>query len=283
MFTPSVPLPPYGLKVDIVSLPESWLRLSDKAEWDKQTQALLQRIGIVCQKHIRNIMQGIEPRRDGTTVRFQEATGRGIQSIQWELKGNAVEIFADDKTKTKSGTSYLVYQEYGVSAVPMRWLIGKTIPFVLVKGVRANPQTGTIVQGVTRFKFAGPGTRFAGRAGGQIAQTPKVGQEAIDGQVRFSTITEATFSKHSDFNPTGFRWWLPSRSGLRFFKDGVYKGLEEASEAIQGLAFRIAGGAPDVEIGTELTPPGEHYTEAYQQMLTDLESEMETSGVFPYN
>ncbi len=274
MYTPSVPLPPYGLKVDIVSLPESWLRLSDQAEWDKQTQALLTRIGIVCQKHIRNIMQGIEPRRDGTIVRFQEATGRGVQSIQWELKGNAVEIFADDKTKTKSGTSYLVYQNYGNVAMPMKWLIGKTIPWILVKGVRANPKTGTIVQGVTRVKFAGVGSRFAGSAGGQIAQTKKVGQEGIDGQVRFSTITEATFSQPSKFNPTGFRWWLPSRSGLRFWQDGVYKGLEEASSAIEGLVFRIAGGAPDVEV--QMTPE-------YQQMLTDLESAMEAGGVFPYS
>ncbi len=274
MFTPSVPLPPYGLKIDIVSLPESWLRLSDKAEWDKQTQALLTRIGMVCQKHIRNIMQGIEPRRDGTIVRFQEATGRGVQSIQWELKGNAVEIFADDKTKTKSGTSYLVYQEHGVAKHAMRYLIGRTIPFVLVKGMRANPKTGTIVQGVTRFKFAGPGSRYAGTAGGQIAQTRKVGQEALDGQVRFSTITEATFSKPSDFNPTGFRWWHPGYSGKYFFRDGIYRGLEEASSAIEGLAFRIAGGGPEAEI--QMTPE-------YQAMLDSLESEMEVGGVFPYS
>lgn len=274
MFTPSVPLPPYGLKVDIVSLPESWLRLSDKAEWDKQTQALLQRIGIVCQKHIRNIMQGIEPRRDGTTVRFQEATGRGIQSIQWELKGNAVEIFADDKTKTKSGTSYLVYQEYGVAKHAMRYLIGKTIPFVLVRGMRANPKTGTIVQGVTRFKFAGAGSRYAGSAGGKISQTKKVGQEALDGQVRFNTITEATFSQHSDFNPTGFKYWHPGYGPKSFFRDGIYKGLEEASGAIEGLAFRIAGGGPEGEM--EISPE-------YQRMLDDLEQAMQESGVFPFN
>ena len=282
MFTPSVPLPPYGLKIDIVSLPESWLRLSDQAEWDKQTQALLQRIGMVCQRHIRNIMQGIEPRRDGTTLYFQEATGRGVQSIQWEIVGNGVEIFADSKTKTKGGTSYLVYQNYGNASMPMRWLVGKTIPFVLIKGLRANPKTGTIVHGVTRFKFAGAGSRYAGAAGAQIAQTKKVGQEALDGQIHFRTITEATFSQRSEFNPTGFRWWLPSRSGLHFFEDGIYKGLEEASTAIEGLAFRIAGGAAEPEIGTELTPPGEHYTEAYQALLDSLEREMETEGIFPY-
>ena len=273
MFTPSVPLPPYGFKVDIVSLPESWLRLGDPAERDKQIQAVLQRIGIVCQKHIRNIMQGIEPRRDGTTVRFQEATGRGVQSIQWEIVGNGVEIFADSKTKTKGGISYLVYQEYGVKSHAMTYLVGKTIPFVLIKGLRANPQTGTIVHGVTRFKFAGAGSRYAGAAGGKISQTKKVGEESLDGQVRFTTITELTFTQPSAFNPTGFRWWHPGYSGKSFFRDGIYRGLEEASDAIQGLAFRIAGGGPEPE--TIMTPE-------YQAMLDSLEQAMESEGVFPY-
>ena len=274
MITPFVPLPTYGFAFAIVSLPESWIRLSDQAEWDKQTKALLQRIGIVCQTHIRNIMAGAEPRRDGTTLQFQDSTGRGIQSIQYEVEGNHVDIFADSKTKTKGGTSYLVYQEHGVAKHAMKYLIGRTIPFVLMKGSRANPKTGTIVQGVTRVKFAGPGSRYAGQAGGQISQTRKVGQEAIGGEVRFSTITEATFSQHSDFNPTGFRWWHPGYGPKSFFKDGIYKGLEEASSAVEGLAFRIAGGGEDGEM--EISP-------AYQAMLDDLESVMRESGVFPYN
>lgn len=266
---PVVPLTPQGFRVDIVSLPEQWIRLSDKAQWDRATQELLRRIGILCQQHIRAIMQGKEPRRDGKTVFFQEATGRGVQAIQWNIQGNSVEIFADDRA------SYLVYQEHGVSAQPMRWLVGKTIPWVLVKGVRTNPETGTVVQGVTRVKYAGPGSRYAIEASGVIAETPKVGKEALDGTVNFTTITEATFTKPSQFNPTGYRWWLPERKGLAFFKSGILKGLEDVAGSLQGIAFRVAGGGE--------TPEGDAFTPEYQAMLNDLERVMEAEGVFPFN
>ena len=220
-------------------------------------------------------MSGQEPRRDGSKVYFEHATGRGVQSIQWSLKESSVEVYADEKTNTKSGVSYLVYQEYGVSAQPMTWLVGKTIPWVLVKGGRLNPQTGTIVQGVTRVRFAGPGSRYAGEAGGVIAETPMVGKEAIDKRVHFTTITQATFSKHSDFNPTGFRWWLPSRPGMHFFREGVMKGIGEAAGHMQGLVFRVAGSSLDV--------PQEVYTSEYQKMLNDLEQIMKEKQVFPFN
>jgi len=226
---------------------------------------------------------GREARRDGTTLYFQEATGRGVQSVQWERQGNSVEIYADDKTKDKGGTSYLVYQEHGVSTQPMKWLVGKTIPWALVKGVRTNPKTGTVVQGVTRVKFAGPGTRFAGKAGGRVVQTGKIKKEALDGKVNYTTITEATFSQPSKYNPTGFRWWLPGYEGKRFWRDGIYKGLEEVSGMLEGLVFRMAGGGPEPELGTELTGPDTHYTDEYQTMLDDLEQEMESEGIFPYN
>lgn len=280
---PIVPLPPFGFRVDIVSLPEAWLRLSDKAQWDKATQKLLSRIGMVCQTHIRNIMQGIEPRRDGQTIRFQEATGRGIQSIQWELHGNSVDIYGDESTKTKGGASYLVYQEHGVSTQPMKWLVGKTIPWVLVNGVRTNPKTGTVVQGVTRVKFAGPGSRYASvPVNGAISQTKKVGKEAVDGRVHYTTITEATFSQPSKYNPTGYRWWHPGYEGKRFFRDGVWFGVRDAADAIKGLVFRVAGGSPEPELGTDLTGPDTHFTQEYQDMLDALEKEMEQSGTFPF-
>lgn len=269
----AVPLPPTGFRIDIVSLPEAWLKLSDKTAWNRATQELLKRIGTVCQTHIRNIMAGREPRRDGTVIQFQDSTGRGIQSIQWDVHGSSVDIYADDRTKTKNGTSYLVYQEYGVSAQPMTWLVGKTIPWTLVRGSRLNPKTGTVVQGVTRVKYAGPGSRFAGKAGGVIAQTPMVGKETLDG-VHYSTITQATFSEHSDYNPTGFRWWNPGFPGKSFFREGILAGMGEAAGAMEGLAVRVAGSSFEAE-QTDFTPE-------YQGMLDDLEKLMMETGVFPF-
>lgn len=283
---PVIPAVPYGnFRLDIVSLPESWLRLSDQAQWDQAVQKLLTKIGKVCQKHIRDIMRGVEPRRDGQYVYFQEATGRGIDSIQYEVIGNAVDIYADPaQTALKNGTSYLVYQEFGVSTQPMKWLEGKTIPYVLVKGSRTNPRTGTVVQGVTRVKFAGAGSRFAGGTKtGKVAMTKKVGKETIDGAVHFSTITSATFTQESEFNPAGYRWWHPGYQGKHFFRDGIVAGVSDAANHVAGLAFRVAGGAADPELGTDLTGPDTYYTNEYQTMLDELESTMQENGDFPYS
>ena len=266
MLNTVVPMPAQGFRVDIVSLPESWLRMSDRAQWDQAVRQTLERLGIVCQTHIRNIMMAREPRKDGQMVYFQEQTGRGRESIQWRVEGNSVEIYADERTKTPRGVSYLVYQEHGVSTQPMRWLVGKTIPWKVVAGAqRTNPRTGTIVQGVTRVKFAGRGSKHWG-----------------DDDTQFTTITEATFSKPSEFNPTGYRWWHPGYPGKKFFRDGIIAGVKEAAEAIQGLTFRVAGGGPIPQLGTALTGPDTHYTAEYQAMLDALEAEMEKGGVFPY-
>lgn len=279
------PVPYMGYRVNIVGLPEKWLRLSDRAQWDEAVDKLLRRIGMVCQKHIRAIMRGMEPRRDGQYVYFQEATGRGVQSIQWEIINNGVEIFADPQmTGTKNGISYLVYQEFGVSTQPMKWLEGKTVPYVLVRGVRTNPATGTVVQGVTRVKFAGPGTRFAGGTRtGKVAATKKVAQEAVDQQVHYSTITSATFAQESRYNPTGYRWWHPGYPGKHFFRDGIVKGITDAADHMAGLVFRVAGGGPDPELGTDLTGPDTYYTQEYQRMLDEFEQIMREDGDFPYS
>jgi len=267
MINTSVPLPPYGFRVDIVSLPETWLRLSDRSQWDQTIKKTLERIGLVCQTHIRNIMAGREPRRDGQLVQFIEQTGRGRESIQWEVNGNSVDIFADERTKTPGGTSYLVYQEYGVATQKMSWLIGKTIPWkVIAGGQRVNPRTGTVVQGVTRVKFAGRGSRYWG-----------------DKDTQFSTITEATFTKPSKYNPTGYKYWHPGFKGRGFWQSGILNGLEEVASHIQGIAFRAAGGGPEPVLGTDLTGPDTHFTAEYQQLLDDLEQTMQEQKVFPFN
>ena len=287
---PVVPMPPYGLKVNITSVPEAWLRLSDRAQWDAAVEKLLERIGMICQQHIRQIMRGQEPGADGKTVQFMKATGHGVQAIEYEVKGNAVEIFANDRAK------YLVYQEHGVSTQPMRWLIGKTIPWTLIQGARINPKTGNNVFGVTRVVYAGEGTRYQSPSvGGTSAETKKLTgthsqrmqkirkgstyeEGSLNGEVGFSTITEATFTRPSRFNPTGYKFWHPGYPGKGFFRDGMRAGLVEAADHVNGLSFQVTGGSPEPDLGTDLTGPDTHFVQEYQNMLDGLEERMIEAG-----
>jgi len=100
-----------------------------------------------------------------------------------------------------------------------------------------------------------------------------VGKESQDG-VHYSTITQATFSEPSKYNPTGFRWWLPSSPPKSFFREGVLAGVGEAAEAMQGLAVRVAGSSFEAE--------QTDFTIEYQGMLDDMEKIMMETGVFPF-
>ena len=91
---PVVPLPQYGYKIGITSLPETWNRLADQSAWDSAVTKLLDRIGIICQTHIQNIMRGNEPNKDGNIVPFLNPTGRGVQAIKFAVDNRSVEIYA---------------------------------------------------------------------------------------------------------------------------------------------------------------------------------------------
>jgi len=282
MFTPSVPLPEYGVQIKIVSLPDTWLRLSDQAQWDEAIRKLLYRIGLVCQKNIRAIMAGAQPGRDGRNIEFIHQTGRGAQNVQFQALDKHVDIYVDEEA------AYLVYQEYGVKTQPMKWLVGKTIPLIKVQGQRVNPRTGRVIHGVSRVKFAGPGTPYAGGAKGQSAATPFVTDpgkstrktsggrtsEVVGDEIFYRTITEASIGRPSKYNPTGLSWYHPGYSGKHFFRDGVIYGLEDASNNLEGLGFQVAGSAFEPELGTEFSGDSSHFTQEYQDMLDDLESQM---------
>lgn len=302
MLAPPVPLPPVGYKIDIVSLPESWMRLRDRGAWDTAVQKLLARIGVLCQTHIRRIMRGEEPNREGKQVQFLNATGRAVQAVQYVVRGSYVEIFTDDSA------GYLVYQEYGVSTQPMRWLVGKTIPYTLIRGSRINPRSGNAVHGVTRVEYAGPGSKYMSpEVGGKVGVTKQLGARSrksgdypwtsigskstinpvkggggdVDGggEIMYSMITEATFTKPSKYNPVGLKWWHPGYPGKRFFRDGIRFGLQEVASHVQGLQFMVAGSAQEAELGTEFSGEDTYFTDEYQALLDSLDESFETGAI----
>ena len=239
----SVPLPPFGMNIEITQLPQSWLRLADEEAWRSAGQKLLERIGRVCQNHIKAIMDGREANKDGNIVPFLNPTGKARDAVQFNVEDRHVDIFIEERA------SYLTYVEYGVSTHPMTYLIGKTVPFILKRGSRISPRSGKVVEGVTRVRYAGPGSPYAAIAGGKIVQTKRVAKDAIDGVVRYSAITSTTFSEPSKFNATGLRWWNPGYAGRHPFRDGVIAGLQEASDRVKGLSFVVAAPAwePDFQ------------------------------------
>ena len=264
----STPLPQFGFSVQIVSLPKEWMNLADPTQWEAAKQKLFERIGVLCQHHIRMIMMGQEPNSKGDLVPFLDSKGTSRDSVQYKVESSAVEIFVDDRA------SYLTYQEYGVSTQPMKWMVGKTVPYVLVSGRRVNPSSGRVVEGVTRFKWAGPGSRFAGGAQGSISNTKMVSKEAIDKKVHFSAITEATFSQPSKYNPTGLKWWHPGYSGKHFFRDGVMAGMKEVAGHVAGMSFQVSG----ANWAPELLP----MTNEYQEYLDNIESTLTYEQKSPY-
>jgi hypothetical protein len=213
-------------------------------------------------------MMGQEPNKAGDIVPFLNSTGRGVQAVQFQADARSVDIYVDSDAK------YLTYQEFGVSTQPMKWLIDKTVPYILTRGSRVNPRTGRVVDGVVRVRYAGPGSRYAGSSGGIIGKTNKVGRESIDGTVRYSAITAMTFMQPSKYNPTGFRWWHPGYSGKHFFRDGCVAGLKEVAGHINGLSFAVAG--------ANWEPDLEPFTDEYAAMLDDLEAQLEYPEGSPY-
>lgn len=108
-----------------------------------------------------------------------------------------VVIYNDDRI-----APHTKWQERGVKPVSMKWLAGKTIPFVVNGG---------------NFQFAGRGSRNYGAP-----------------NKKFVKVTEKALSQG--------KWFNPGYPGKFFYRDGLKAAIVEISKELKMFTFRISSG-----------------------------------------
>jgi len=128
--------------------------------------------------------------------------------------------------------SYIYFQEVGIGPHPMTHLIGKTIPFVVVND---------------ELRFAGPGTQWAGKQQGIIADVEKEGatynvEQTPQGKVIFRKVTEESIQRGS--------WRHPGYPGKGFFRSAIKETLTAQVQQIPNIVFEAK---TDADGGTYMT------------------------------
>ncbi len=185
MPTPRMPLqyPVMGYKISMVG--STLKNMSNYNKWRQVLLRTLDNIGTEIQNEIRSIIEsGI----------FENPSGRGSQNILKEMDASTMRV----RVYVAEDAFYLFYQEVGVEAQPMLWLlydrIKKKIPFVIVND---------------KFQWAGKGSPYYDNK-----------------DVKFAKVTADDLAQG--------KWHHPGMEGKFFFRRGVEQALERVSDMLAG-------------------------------------------------